>query len=81
MHEQAANPVSGANFPPPETPPSQRFQGVADITVKSSLWVEYIKIDEPAHAFQARYWWAMNYPDARTQDLIAETKASDSCSQ
>lgn len=79
--EQAANPISGSNFPPPETLSSQRFQGVPDITVKSQFWVEYIRVDEPNHAFHARYWWAMNYPDYRTQDLISETNASSNCAQ
>lgn len=76
---QVANPVSGQNFPPPETPPSQRFQGIANISIPSQLWVEHIIVHEESHSFQARYWWAMNYEDDRAADLISETNFTDDC--
>ena len=80
-HTQVANPVSGANFPPPETPQSEQFQGVSNLTISSQLWVEHIYVNEGNHSFEARYWWAMNYEDARTADQISETNSSDDCSQ
>ena len=76
---QVANPVSGQNFPPPDTPQSERFQGVAHLVIPSQLWVEHIQVNEGTHSFDARYWWSMNYEDSRTADLIAETNSTDDC--
>ena len=79
LRAQVANPVSGQNFPPPETPQSKFFQGIADLTIPSQLWVEHIQVNEATHSFNARYWWSMNYEDARTADLIADTNSTDNC--
>jgi len=76
-----ANPISGQNFPPAEVKAAKEFLGIPDIKITSTLWVEYIRVLEGSHSFQARYWWALNYPDHRTERLIAETNASDTCAQ
>ena len=52
------------------------------INVTCTLCIEYIRVLEDSHSFQARYWWAMNYRDPRVAKLIAETNSSnDQCSQ
>ena len=73
--------VAGNQFPPPEIQESEDFAGIANINITCTLWVEYIRVLEDSHSFKARYWWALNYPDNRTEKLIAETNSSDTCSQ
>ena len=37
---------------------STYYEGIPELNVTCALWMEYIFVNESAHSFNARYWYA-----------------------